>query len=252
MSGQFFMVEGIDGSGKTAAVNAIKEWAVSKNLKILDLQDYCEQKGRFPQSDEIADFDILFTDEPSYSFVGKAIREELIVEGKKYAPLTLANAFALDREILYRRVIIPALKLKKLVVAERGFASTMVYQPVQEKLPLGDVMRLPGNQLAISHPPDVLLILSVSADAAISRINSRFGASFSMFDNLFFQRKIEERYTSVWLRGFFEKLGTKVVCFSTNAPSSIDANRSFALKLFLDMANSQIKQKDTQTQLSGI
>lgn len=247
--GRFFMVEGIDGSGKSASISAIKEYVISKNLKVLDVRTFCEQRNTFPDEQDIDDCDILFTSEPSYSFVGKAIRSELLDDENKYPAATIANAFALDREILYKRIIIPALKMKKIVVQERGLPSTMVYQPVQGKIPLSDIMRLSGNKIASEYPPDFLLVLKVKPEEAITRMNARFNQKYSLFDNLFFQRKIEERYNGLWLRGYFEKLGSKVSSFDTSLPVTVDQNKKNTLKLFQEMTGNSIKSKEKQTQL---
>ncbi|HLD18870.1 MAG TPA: hypothetical protein VJB90_02570 [Candidatus Nanoarchaeia archaeon] len=249
MDGKFFMVEGIDGSGKSTAVNAIKDYVISKNLKVLDLRAFCEQKNTFPDDDEIAESDIIFTSEPSYSFVGKALRTELLSDDNSYPAWTMAHAFALDREILYKRVVLPALKKNKIVVQERGLPSTMVYQPIQDKISLSELMRLPGNKIAAENPPDTLLILKTKFEEAISRLNARFSNKYSIFDNLLFQRKIEERYSSLWLRGYFEKLGTKVYSFGTSSPVTVEQNRKNALRLFQEMVGNSVKAKEKQTQL---
>ncbi|MEK6967333.1 MAG: hypothetical protein AABX51_01750 [Nanoarchaeota archaeon] len=249
MVGKFFMVEGIDGSGKSVAINAIKDYAVSKNLKVLDVRAFCEQKNTFPDDDEIAESDIVFTSEPSYSFVGRALRTELLIEENNYPAWTIANSFALDREILYKRIVLPALKQNKTVVQERGLPSTMVYQPVQDKISLAELMRLPGNKLASEHPPHSLLILKVKPEEAITRLNARFSQKYSLFDTLFFQRKIEERYSSFWLRGYFEKLGTDVYTFETSNPISAEQNRKNSLRIFQAMIGNKTKTNEKQTQL---
>ena len=173
----------------------------------------------------------------------------MLVDETSYPALTIAHAFALDREILYKKVVLPALRLGKNVVQERGFASTMVYQPVQDKIPLPEIMALPGNKLASQNPPDLLLILKTNPDEAVSRLNSRFSQKYSLFDNLLFQRKIEERYSSLWLKGYFEKLGTKVYSFETSSPVTVEQNRKNALRLFQNMIGNSVKSKDKQTQL---
>ena len=249
MSSKFMMIEGIDGSGKSTAFSAIKQWAVSKDLKVLDLKSYCEQHNSFPESEDLFEYDIIFSSEPSYSFVGKAIRNELILDEKhKYSASSLAHAFSLDREILYNRIILPALKKGKMIVQERGFVSSMVYQPLQEKLQLNEIMHLPGNQLAIKHPPDLILVLKISAEQAVSRVNARFAQNFSQFDNLFFQRKAEERYSGVWLRGIIEKMGSRLVYFDTTETTA-DQNKANAVRLFAELSKGDFKQKEIQKEL---
>src|SRR3989344_3024437 len=111
MKHRFVMVDGLDGSGKGTIVDGLAEWAEKKAMKILDIRSYCSEKNDFPSDAEINDAEVLISCEPTFCYVGKAIRDELVrANGRQYSAWSLAQAFSLDREILYRRVIIPAVK----------------------------------------------------------------------------------------------------------------------------------------------
>jgi len=132
MHKRFVMVDGPDGSGKGVIVNALKKWAEQKQLKVFDLRDYCMENNRFPEPEEINDFDAIVSGEMSYCWVGRALRKEIVRKNNRnYSITSTAHAFSLDREILYKMVIIPALKQGKYVFQERGVISSIVYQPVQ-------------------------------------------------------------------------------------------------------------------------
>ena len=225
MKGKFVMIDGIDGSGKGVILDVIKD----HYERVFDLRKYAKENHSFPKIGEI-NHDVIISAEPTHIYVGAAIREELLKGEYKYSGITTAHAFALDREILYNSFIIPALKAGKTIIQERGIVSSLVYQPVQlEKLTLRDIMHIPGNTLAIKNAPDFLIIVKSDPDVIASRLKKD---DKGIFDNLFFQRKIEERFESEWLKQIFERFGTKVLYIDGNC--SISELRERALKLFKD------------------
>ncbi len=230
--GKFVMVDGLDASGKGTIVRAFGEWASRNGLRVLYFNDYCMENHRFPEFEEVSDYDAIVTDEPTYSYVGQAIREEMIKNNdRKYSAISIAQAFALDREILYKRLVIPALKAGKYIFQERGVISSVVYQPVHERIPLSEIINLPGNRLALQNSPNLLIILKVSADVIIQRLGLRAKKDDSIYENLIFQRKLEERYSSDWLRQLFEQHGSKVVYIDTNPPKAIEETKEEAIRI---------------------
>ncbi len=233
MHGKFVMVDGLDASGKGTIVRSLGEWATSKGMKVLYFNEFCKEFHRFPETEEIMEYDVLVTDEPTYSYVGQAIREELIKDnGREYSAMTIAQAFALDREILYKRLIIPALKAGKIIFQERGVVSSAVYQPAHGKIPLSEIINLPGNRLALQHAPNLLIILQVNAEAVIGRLGARTKKDDAIFENLAFQKKLEERYSSDWLRSLFEQHGSVVKYLDTNPPKTIEESKEEARRIW--------------------
>ena len=182
MKHKFVMVDGLDGSGKGTIVDGLAEWAERKGLKILDVRTYCRDKNTFPTYEEIEQSDVIVSAEPTFCYVGKAIREELVrASDRKYSALSLAHAFALDREILYRRVILPALKAGKYIFQERGVTSSIVYQPVQEHIQVSELLRFPGNRFALQNAPSLLIIAKVSPETVVKRLGLRQKKDNSIF-----------------------------------------------------------------------
>jgi thymidylate kinase len=232
MKGKFIMVDGLDGSGKGVVVDAIAEWCAESGKRILDLRKYCIEKNTLPMPEELPNYDVVLSAEPSFCYVGKAIREELVrADGRKYSAMTLAQAFALDREMLYKRVLLPALQLGLNVFQERGLVSSLVYQPVQEHIQLSELLRMSGNKLAIDNAPNLLLITTVSAATVVKRLGMREKKDNSIFDTLSFQAKIEERYKSDWLKRLFEHSNTKVVYLDTDEPKTVEETKAAALDI---------------------
>ncbi len=236
MRGKFVMVDGLDGSGKGTIVDAMKEWAIDHGVNVLDLRDFCRENSRFPNEVEISSAAFIFSAEPTFCMVGQAIREELVRNtDTNYSAMTIAQAFSLDREILYKRVIIPALKLGKNVIQERGVISSLVYQPAQDRIQVSELLKLTGNRLALLNAPDTVIIAKVSAETVVRRLKLRTKKDDSIFDSLAFQRKLESRYTSDWLKTLFEKQGSTVMYMDTDDPKTPEDTKEEAKKLMDDL-----------------
>ncbi len=231
----FVMVDGLDGSGKGVIVNALKKWAEEKQLKILDLNEYCKENNRFPEPEEINDFDVIVSSEMSHCWVGCALREEIVRKNNRnYSITSTAHAFSLDREILYKRVIIPALKQGKYIFQERGVISSIVYQPVQGNIALTEIMRLPGNKLALQNSPNLLIIAQVAPETVMQRLSQRQKHDKAIFEEINFQRRVEQRYNSQWLKNLFENHGSKVIYLDTNFPKTVEETEKEAIKIWED------------------
>lgn len=218
MQGKLIIIDGIDGSGKGIIVQTLAELAKRKKLRVLNLKEYCKKFHHFPEIDTVRKYDVLISCEPTYALVGKALREEIIRENTRlYSALSTAMAFALDREILYRRVIIPALAEGKIIFQERGVTTSLIYQPVQaEPLGLQKIMTLPGNALTLRYRPHLLIITKLSPEIAIQRLRQRLDKQdVSIFEKLNFLKRVNRRFQSSWFRNLFIKKGTKVVYLDT-------------------------------------
>lgn len=236
MKAKFIMVDGLDGSGKGTVVNTLKDHLEKKGKKIFDLREHCKQHTAFPEFKEIQNYDVIVSTEPTYSYIGKAIREEIVKESeRKYSGLSTAYAFALDREVLYKKIIIPAIETGKIIIQERGVVSSFVYQPVQlERISLRNIMDLPGNRLAMKYAPSLLIITKVDPQVVIHRLRERQKQDHAIFEKLVFQRQIAERYESGWLRNMFESKGSKVQFLDTNYPKTVEDTQKAAINMFED------------------
>ncbi|MBI3033066.1 deoxynucleoside kinase [Candidatus Woesearchaeota archaeon] len=218
MKGVFIMVDGLDGSGKGTIVTALKEHLEQQGKSVFDLREFWQLKNEIPTEQMLADYQVIISSEPTHSMIGKVIREEIIQEnGREYSGLSTAHAFSLDREILYKKLIIPSLQSGKIIIQERGVITSLVYQPVQhEKLSLMEIINLPGNKLALKHAPHLLIVTVVDPDTSMKRLDNRSKKDNAIFEKIVFQRKIAERYQSDWLKKLFESHGSKVVYLDTN------------------------------------
>ncbi len=219
--GIFIMVDGIDGSGKGTIVQGLGAWMRKKGKRILDLRSYMKRRHSLPEPEALKPYDVILSAEPTFSLIGRAIREEIVRDNKReYSALATAQAFALDRFILYKRVIIPALLQGKSIFQERGISSSIAYQPIQkERLSLQAILSLEGNKLALRYRPDILLITTVDPREAAHRLTKRDGKKDNaIFEHLTFLARLKKRYEAPWFRSIFMKRGTIVRYIDASTP----------------------------------
>jgi len=229
----FIVVGGIDGCGKGTIINTWAEILALHGKKIFDLREFTRKNGKLPEYEDIKSFDVILSNEMTYAWVGAALRGEITQNnGRDYSALSVAQAYALDREILFRRIIVPAMKDGKIILQERTFESSIVYQPLQdESITVEEIMAIPGNKFALQNRPDILVIPRLSATTAIKRLTARTEKQDnSIFEKLDFLTKAAEQYYSPWFREFFEQHGTKVIYLDTEG--TIEETRKSAKKIF--------------------
>lgn len=226
--GTFIMIDGPTGSGKSTVIKAIQAWATQCNHRIFSTYDWKQPEP--PIFEHIPEFDVLFSYEPSRTWVGSAIRYEMSRDDNPYTGEELAHAFALDRSILYKRLIIPALLAGKTVIQDRGLGSSCVYQPIMpNSVPLENILSLPGNQTALAWAPDHLILTQTTPDVIMKRIKERSDDHKGVFADPNFIQEQVKRYASNWLRELFEKQGTTVHAFSTS--QSLEETQKSATQL---------------------
>ncbi|MBN1385868.1 hypothetical protein JW968_02705 [Candidatus Woesearchaeota archaeon] len=215
----FVMIEGMDLAGKGLILDSIKDFFKERGNAVFDAREFESRNSRIPLKDDFITYDVIVSAEPTFAMVGKAIRDEIVRRNSRdYGALSTAMAFSLDREMLYNCMVIPALQAGKMIIQERGLPSSLVYQPVQgDGMDMQDILKLPGNKLALKNPPDILIILVAEPDVVVGRIGVRKKQDKAIFENLDFQAMIKKRYQSLWIKDLFEKAGTKVFYIDTTS-----------------------------------
>lgn len=151
--GCFFVLEGLDGSGKTE---------ISRRLSARLIERYGERR-------------VLLTYEPydplvAGDYLRQALRKEIRVSNR-----TLALAYALNRADHLDRLITPFLdeahddpQAGRVVLCDRYVLSSLVYQS-RDGLTMDDVMRLNAG----ARQPDVTLFLDVTPETSRQRMQGR-------------------------------------------------------------------------------
>ncbi|WKC58470.1 dTMP kinase [Borrelia sp. P9F1] len=199
----FYVLEGVDGVGKTSIIDAIKDLCVGK-------------------------FNYHFTKEPTEGPIGTLIREELRRETPLFSNKTIEYLLFADREEhIYGEGGVASLLLNAppcsghKVICDRYLLSSVVYQ--------GN----PANLLDSPFPlPEVIFFIDSSIDRIMSRLNKR--SKSGMLDRVELDRdsiiKIRNRYVDVINRINFSHLRTKLVVLENNVPNDIKFNAKEIIK----------------------
>lgn len=147
--GKLITFEGIDGCGKTT------QWRL--------LEEYLTARG----------FACVATREPGGTDLGLQIRAAVLHGAPgSVEPLAEMLLYAADRAQHVRRVILPALASGSIVLSDRFYDATTVYQGYARGFDLQLVNRL--NELATGGlKPDLTLLFDLDVALALSRTRQR-------------------------------------------------------------------------------
>ncbi len=206
------VIDGIDGSGKSTVIKNWKEMLIEKGYKIFDLKKYLQEKNQYPTLEEVMPYDYIFSAEPTYTGVGKVIREEFIRNGTDYSNTTIAEAFSLDRLVLYKKIILPLLAVGKCIIQDRAVTTSLVYHSTGENpVSMEKMLRMTGNKLAIKNRPDHLVLVQIDPEIAYARITGRSDKNDdAIFERLSFMKKIAIKFFSAKFSQIFASRGSVI------------------------------------------
>lgn len=148
----FITLEGIEGAGKTTQLQFIAQWLTA------------------------AGYDCLTTREPGGTAIGSQIRAVLLnPDNRDLAPAAELLLYVADRVQHLAAVIRPALAAGKVVVCDRYFDATLVYQGYARGLDRAVIRQL--HQLACNGlTPDLTLLLDLTPETGLGRAWCRIDA----------------------------------------------------------------------------
>lgn len=148
--GQFIVVEGLEGAGKSTALQTIKHY----------LESFVPE--------------LVLTREPGGTRVGEHVRQLLKerVEGEALEPRCELLMFYAARVQLLEQVIRPALSKGAWVLADRFELSTFAYQGGGRKLDKQMIKHLSTFCLQ-GFKPDLILFLDINPEQGLGRIKER-------------------------------------------------------------------------------
>lgn len=175
MTGKFIVIEGLEGAGKTTAIDTVAHILSQHNVG-----------------------DIQFTREPGGTPIAEALRN-IIKNGLDNEPLTdkaeLLMLYA-ARIQLIENVIKPALKLGNWVIGDRHDLSTQAYQGGGRQL--DDVfIKTLKDQVLGNFKPDLTLYLDIETKIGLLRARSRGELDRIEQQSLSFFDRIRERYLTL-------------------------------------------------------
>ena len=191
-TGFFITFEGSEGCGKSTQISLL-----AASLRAA---------GRDP----------LLIREPGGTPAGESIRHLLqhAPEGENLVPEAELLLFAASRAQLVREKILPALEAGRVVISDRFFDSTTVYQGVARRIPADQTARI--NAFAIGGClPDVTFLLDLDRKTSLERIH----AGKRSLDRI--ERESEEFFDAV--RAGYLKLAlenpTRIVLIDASRPA---------------------------------
>jgi thymidylate kinase len=213
-------------------VRIIAETLSKTKGPIFDAKKFALSHHSLPSWEDMAGCSLLVTTEPSYAWVGAGLREELVQHhDHPYSTLAIAQAFALDRLIHYKRLVLPARNHGCTIIQERGVSSSLAYQSCSETgLPMKIIAEIEGNAYALANPPDVLILARVPVDVALTRLESRTDKKDNaIFERRDFLERLDAQYDSPEFRSYVGAGATKIIDFSTDCDLAIMEERTVAL-----------------------
>ena len=156
--GLFLSFEGGEGSGKS--------------LQARRLADARTERGR----------DVVLTREPGGTAAGERIRDILLHAREiPLSPEAQALLFSSARAQLVREVIRPALDAGKIVIADRFFDSTVVYQGYGQGVSLQAIREVTAVAVG-TLVPDRTFLLDVPVEVGLARSGWRAEARWDRFE----------------------------------------------------------------------
>jgi dTMP kinase len=142
--GLFITLEGGEGAGKTTQATIINDFFQNNNLKTLEIR------------------------EPGITTVGEKVREIIREASEPISPISELLLFSAARKELVEKIILPAIKEKKVIICDRFSDSTIAYQHYGRKIPLkivNQIISLTTQNLK----PDMTILLDIDFKLAIKR-----------------------------------------------------------------------------------
>ena len=146
MKGLFITFEGNDGSGKSSALQTVKQ-------ELLDVG-----------------YDVIYTREPGGSPIAEKIREVILdKDNLGMDPKTEALLYAASRREHIVKTILPALEAGKIILCDRFLDSSLAYQGYSRDLGCENVLEM--NQFATEGLyPDLTILVCTRPEIGMSRI----------------------------------------------------------------------------------
>ncbi|TXT57627.1 MAG: putative thymidylate kinase [Candidatus Thorarchaeota archaeon] len=145
--GYLFVLEGIDGAGKTAVCRSVAQNLTEMGFQVAILREP--------------------TDESKW---GKEIRRRSPMG--ELTPSEELDLFIKDRDWNIRNRLIPALKDGKIVLMDRYFFATGAYQSTSTGLHWSEILKKNREGIAAIEP-DIVFILDISAEEGLCRVTGR-------------------------------------------------------------------------------
>ena len=192
----FIVFEGADGTGKTTQINLFSEYLLKNKISFIK------------------------TREPGGTEFGENIRK--VFKEQNMTPVQELFLIAAAREDHIKKVILPNLRKKSIVLCDRFIDSTYIYQHIINKIPLFFINQI-NKFLLDGLIPDLTIVFSCSKIDSVIRLNRDNTIKKDRFDILKFDinnsyvNLVKEEFTypcgRVPRRVIVDSTGSKEVVF---------------------------------------
>ncbi len=173
MSGQLITFEGSEGCGKTTQITMLAQRLEGMGKKV------------------------VITREPGGTLIGEKIRTLLQDPANtgEITPITELLLFSAARAELVEQIIKPALERGEIVICDRFFDSTFVYQGIARSIDLNVIDQLKAIAVG-SLKPDLTLLLDLDPEAGIKRAGERQSGTLDRIEaeSLEFFKSVRQAY----------------------------------------------------------
>ena len=185
MKGNFIVLEGIDGCGKTTQINELCRW--------------------LPKSGLInKNSTLIKTREPGGSILGKEIRDMILNNNKLITPSNLTELllYFADRAEHISKIILPALQNGNWIVSDRFSGSTLAYQGYGREINI-DIIKQLENIVCQNIRPDLTFLLEISPEESILRRKNKVADRIES-EGLDFLKKVNHGFKLIALENNWE------------------------------------------------
>lgn len=172
----YIVIEGQDGTGKSAQAELLKKLFEAKGKEVVMLE---EPDGDLPQSHDLHDM--------------------ILTRGYDLEPLTNVLLFTAARVELWKKIAEPVLKRGGVVISARNYWSTLAYQGYGEGVSKSKIIRITKEALPERYThPDYGFILTVSDEVRLERQRGR-GKATETFEKKpsEFQQRVNAAYPKI-------------------------------------------------------
>lgn len=168
----FITLEGGEGSGKSTILKKLEEYFLTQKRKV------------------------VVTREPGGGKISEDIRKIILSKNnEELTPKSEALLFAAARLQHLNDVIMPAKKAGKIVLCDRFFDSSLVYQGYASSLGEKYIRKI-HDFMTKEYMPDITILLDIEPEAGLARIQKRGKDNLNRLDlkQLEYHKKVREAY----------------------------------------------------------
>ena len=168
MEGKFITLEGIEGSGKSTSLKAIKNFLKDLNIEF------------------------ILTKEPGGGPLGKDLRKMLLDKKSEISSEVELLLMMADRKNHIDQLVLPNLQKGIWVISDRYLDSTYAYQGGGRQLSISKIDDL--TELLNLPKPDLTLLFDLTPETALERAAKRSELDRFESEPIEFHRRIRESY----------------------------------------------------------